>query len=169
MPNPKNTSKLAMLNAHSGKVKAHQESAKFRRVNAFAKLSISSIKKSATKYATRLNVLCPPKSAAKSTTKILGGAMKINKVGKNLLSKLSSKISLEVIRAVKMSQKKQPTEKKKSENSGEIFAECPAKGTIKLPTMGINHAGLKRCFFIALLNQKLITKMLKMSCKNELK
>lgn len=57
--------------------------------------------------------------------------MKINKVGKNLLSKLSSKISLEVIRAVKMSQKKQPTEKKKSENSGVIFAECPANGTIK--------------------------------------
>lgn len=147
-----------MPKAQSGKVKAHHESAKFNRVKTFERLSIKSIKNKATKYATRLNALCPPKSAAKSTTKILGGAMKINKVGKNLLSKLSSKISLEVIRAVKMSQKKQPTEKKKSENSGVIFAECPASGTIKLPTMGINHAGLKRCFFHRVAKPKIDSK-----------
>lgn len=142
MPNPTNTSKLAMLNAHNGNVKAHQESAKFRCANTFDKLSISSIKKSATKYATRLNALCPPKSATKSTTKMLGGAIKIKSVGKNFDSKLSSKMSREVINAVKISQKKHPIAKNRSENSGLIFAECPAKGTIRLPTIGINHAGL---------------------------
>ena len=44
---------------------------------------------------------------------MLGGAMKIKSVGINLVSKLCSKISLCIIIALKIIQKKHPMEKKK--------------------------------------------------------
>lgn len=87
--------------------------------------------------------------------------MKIKSVGINLVSKLCSKISLCIIIALKIIQKKHPMEKKKSSISFGALMKAPLSGTIKFPTMGINHAGV----FILSLNQKLITYKLKISCK----
>ena len=88
---------------------------------------------------------------------MLGGAIKIKSVGINLDSKLCLKINRCIIIALGRIQKKQPIEKKKSNNSFGALIKPPLKGTIRFPTIGINHAGDSKALFILSLNQKDIT------------